>query len=128
MKVINQLGVGGFRVVDLVEDGNGKRFARKTFSLNQTLSPVMTQNVKKRFIREAKVQQGFSRKNIVPVVGGNLDGDPPFYLMPVALGASARLRHRRRSTLLLDLALQLARAGRQLVAFAFKSPRGVIPT
>jgi eukaryotic-like serine/threonine-protein kinase len=84
LKFVGQLGVGGFGVVDLVQDEDGNRFARKTFALNQTLSTEMTENVKKRFIREAKVQQGFSHKNIVPVVGGELDGDPPFYLMPVA--------------------------------------------
>ena len=32
LKLIRQLGVGGFGVVDLVEDENGKQFARKTFS------------------------------------------------------------------------------------------------
>jgi serine/threonine protein kinase len=88
-KLVKQLGVGGFGVVDLVEDENGNQFARKTFSLNQILTPEMTENVKKRFIREAKVQQGFSHKNIVPVFGGDLDGDPPYYLMPVATSTLA---------------------------------------
>lgn len=89
LKFIKQLGVGGFGIVEQVEDENGKQFARKTFSLNQTLTAEMAANVKKRFIREAKVQQGFVHKNIVPVLGGDLDADPPFYLMPVAVSTLA---------------------------------------
>jgi eukaryotic-like serine/threonine-protein kinase len=57
----------------------------------------MTENVKKRFIREARVQQGFTHKNIVPVVGGDLDNDPPFYLMPVAISTLADEISKRRT-------------------------------
>lgn len=89
MKVVKQLGAGGFGVVDLVVDDKGNSFARKTFSPSQNFSEDMVTNVKKRFIREAKVQQGFNHRNIVPVRGGSLDGDKPHYLMPVAVGSLA---------------------------------------
>src|SRR5260370_29095148 len=57
-------------------------------SLHQPLG-ALEENVRKRFIREAKIQQSITHQNIVPVIGGNLDGNDPFYLMPVALGTLA---------------------------------------
>jgi len=82
---INLLGMGGFGIVDLVEDENGQQFARKTFSVNQPLSGELLPNVLKRFIREARMQRGMDHPNIVPIVGGNLKAEPPYYLMPVAV-------------------------------------------
>ncbi|QWG12750.1 serine/threonine protein kinase [Bradyrhizobium sediminis] len=87
MKLVKQLGAGGFGVVDLVTDDKGMPFARKTFSNSQNFSEEMVSNVRKRFIREAKMQQGLRHRNIVPVVGENLEGDKPYYLMPVALSS-----------------------------------------
>ena len=84
MKLIRQLGAGGFEVVDLVVGDKKKEFARKTFSVSQNFSEEMVSNVRKRFIREARVQQGIRHRNIVPVVGEDLQGDKPYYLMPVA--------------------------------------------
>lgn len=89
MKVVKQLGAGGFGVVDLVIDDNGREFARKTFSTSQNFSQEMVNNVRRRFIREAKIQQGFRHRNIVPVVGESLEGDRPYYLMPVAVSTLA---------------------------------------
>jgi serine/threonine protein kinase len=89
VKFVKQLGAGGFGVVDLVTDETGSEFARKTFSCSQNFSEDMVSNVRKRFVREAKVQQGFGHRNIVPVVGGNLEGDKPHYLMPVAFSSLA---------------------------------------
>lgn len=89
LKKLKQLGVGGFGIVDLVVDVKGNQYARKTFSLHQPLSKELAENVRKRFVREAKVQAGLSHKNIVPVLGGDLDGDQPFYLMPVAVATLA---------------------------------------
>lgn len=86
LKTINKLGTGGFGNVDLVKDENDDEYARKTFSVNQPLTKDLVENVKKRFIREAKIQESLSHPNIVPVLGGDLDADPPFYLMPVANG------------------------------------------
>jgi eukaryotic-like serine/threonine-protein kinase len=89
VKFIKQLGAGGFGVVDLVIDEEGNEFARKTFSTSQNFSEEMVSNVRKRFVREAKVQQGFRHRNIVPVVGESLLGDKPYYLMPVAVSTLA---------------------------------------
>jgi serine/threonine protein kinase len=65
LKVIKQLGAGGFGTVELVADNAGRQYARKTFSLHQQLGPILEQNVKKRFVREAKIQQSLVQKNIV---------------------------------------------------------------
>jgi eukaryotic-like serine/threonine-protein kinase len=89
MRLIKQLGEGGFGIVDLVMDSGGEKFARKTLSITQNLPNDMVENVRKRFIREAKVQQGFGHRNIVPVIGGNLEGDKPYYFMPVAASSLA---------------------------------------
>ncbi len=84
MKQIRELGRGGFGCVDLVEDGDGSRFARKTFSVNQPAPPTLVENVRRRFIREVTVQKEIIHKNIVPILGGDLAATPPYYLMPVA--------------------------------------------
>lgn len=83
---VRQLGAGGFGTVDLVTDAKGAHFARKTFSVAQALPPPIVENVRRRFIREAKTQSGIRHQNIVPVVYTALEVDPPYYLMPVATG------------------------------------------
>jgi serine/threonine protein kinase len=89
LKVIKRLGAGGFGTVELVADNAGRQYARKAFSLHQQLGPTLEQNVRRRFVREAKIQLSLAHKNIVPVLGAELDGNAPFYLMPVALGTLA---------------------------------------
>lgn len=84
LKIIKQLGEGGFGVVDLVEDEVGNRYARKTFRYGGPKNAFVEANALTRFRKEAKVQKGLSHRNIVPIVGGDLNADPPFYLMPVA--------------------------------------------
>jgi eukaryotic-like serine/threonine-protein kinase len=84
---IRTLGSGGFGIVDLVEDDAGAHFARKTFYVLQNLPPQIIENVRRRFAREARTQMGIRHRNIVPVVGGDLDHDPPYYLMPVAVSS-----------------------------------------
>src|SRR5690348_5811725 len=84
LTVVEQLGSGGFGNVDLVADENGNFHARKTFSVNQPLPPTLVPNVRKRFVREAELQLGMSHRNIVPITHASLQGDAPWYLMPVA--------------------------------------------
>ena len=47
LKSIKHLDSGGFGNVDLVEDENKKQYARKTFSVNQSLPKELEQNVKR---------------------------------------------------------------------------------
>lgn len=81
---ISSLGQGGFGNVDLVQNELGIRYARKTFSVNQPLPLELVANVRKRFVREAKLQSGIKHRNVVPIIHMQLDGDAPWYLMPVA--------------------------------------------
>lgn len=87
MKIIKRLGIGGYGVVDLVEDDDGNQYALKTFAENQPLTPELRQNVIERFRKEARIQKGITHPNIVPVINDNPDVDPPNYLMPVAEGS-----------------------------------------
>src|SRR5260370_42520518 len=82
---IKRLGMGGFGVVDLVEDEHGKRFARKTFNAPAAMEPGLADNVRRRFAREARIQSGIKHRNIVPVLYVELGADPPFYLIPSAI-------------------------------------------
>ncbi len=79
------IGSGGFGTVDLVQNDAGQQFARKTFSVNQPLSPHLRENVLKRFKKEVRTQGGINNRNIVPILYHDLETRPPFYLMPVAV-------------------------------------------
>lgn len=107
LKVIRLLGAGGFGRVELVEDTNGVQSARKTFSVAQNLAPNLLDNVRKRFVREAKTQSGLQHRNIVPVTPTGLHDNPPWYLMPIA-----------DSTLQDDIAQDRTLDGNYLVALA----------
>lgn len=87
MKVIKRIGQGGFGNVDHVKLSNGKEYARKTFAQNQPLSPELLENVKKRFIKEIKVQSAINHPNVVKIISSDIDVDPPYYLMPLAVGS-----------------------------------------
>lgn len=89
MKTIKQIGRGGFGNVDLIEDQRGQQFARKTFSVNQPpgFPPDLSDNVKKRFIREANVQAAISHNNIMPILSHDLGNNPPSFVMPLALSS-----------------------------------------
>jgi eukaryotic-like serine/threonine-protein kinase len=81
---IEQLGSGGFGTVDRVRDDQGREYARKTFSINQPMDQSLVPNVRKRFVREAKLQSGIKHRNVVSILHTSLSGDNPWYLMPVA--------------------------------------------
>lgn len=84
MRVVERLGQGGFGNVDKVQLDDGTFCARKTFAQNQALTPELLVNVQKRFTKEVKVQTAISHPNIVPIIGSDLNAEPPFYLMPLA--------------------------------------------
>ncbi|MGS0648550.1 serine/threonine-protein kinase [Komagataeibacter melomenusus] len=84
LQSIRNLGGGGFGTVDLVQDEYGSLYARKTFSVSHTMPMQMIENVKKRFVREARIQSGIVHQNIVRVLYADVVSDPPYYLMPPA--------------------------------------------
>ena len=90
VREIEQSGRGGLGIVHRVQDDVGNQYALKTFSLFQPLDPALETNVKRRFEREAPIQSGLSRPNIVPVIDKDTDHDPPRFLMLPAEGYPCR--------------------------------------
>jgi eukaryotic-like serine/threonine-protein kinase len=86
---VENIGQGGFGIVDKVKDKNDIYFAKKTFQINQPsgFAKSLEENVKKRFIREAKLQGAINHKNIVPILHQELSSEPPYFLMPLALNS-----------------------------------------
>lgn len=86
MQNIALIGRGGFGNVYRVQDTSGIMLARKCFSINQGPGfPLeLTENIKKRFIREALVQAAIDHYNIMPIVKTELSETPPSFLMPMA--------------------------------------------
>jgi len=82
-KIISNIGKGGFGLVQLIEDDQGKRFALKSFDIHP-LMIGMEDNARKRFILEVKYQKLINHPNIVPVLSDLLSNNPPAYIMPLA--------------------------------------------
>jgi len=88
MKEIRKIGYGGFGVVHEVEDSDGLRYARKSYSFNQQSSSAsLDANARKRFQKEVRLQSGIRHRNIVPIINADLSGDPPSFTMPLAEGS-----------------------------------------
>lgn len=97
LNVVRPIGSGGFGNVDLVVDGFGHQYARKTFAQNQPLDPTLLENVLKRFAREVRIQGGIKHPNIVDIIASDLISYPPSYLMPLAVSSLADDLERDRS-------------------------------
>ncbi len=77
------LGRGGFGNVFNASDEAGNEYAIKFFAQNQPMSPDILENVRKRFIKEVRIQKSISHENIVPILDAWED-DEISYLMPKA--------------------------------------------
>jgi serine/threonine protein kinase len=82
-KTIKEIGRGSFGVVDLVEDENGLRWARKTF-VPPNLPDVSNDDMRARFEREVRYQSEIDNPNVVRIHDYDLDVDPPCFVMEVA--------------------------------------------
>ena len=82
MKIIKQIGQGGFGKVEEVEIHGGK-FALKTFSIHPSMKGI-EEHAKKRFIKEAKYQEQIKHPNIVTILEVNTSVEPPYYIMNLA--------------------------------------------
>lgn len=80
---IKEIGKGTFGVVDLVEDGEGQRWAKKTFNVSSLVDADEDQ-LRKRFEREVKYQTSIDHPNIVQIHDSRLDADPPYFVMELA--------------------------------------------
>src|SRR5258708_12473506 len=82
MREIQSINRGGFGVVHEVEV-KGRRFARKTFE-PMTYDPDELEKLRKRFVREVRIQSQIRHPNIMPIVDFDLAVKPPWFTMPLA--------------------------------------------
>jgi serine/threonine protein kinase len=83
-EAIEELGRGGFGVVEKVRDSRGGHFARKTFCPSPGIPREAHAGLKKRFRREVMTQSEHGGKAILPIIDYDLDGDSPWFVMPLA--------------------------------------------
>ena len=85
MKTIRLIAQGGFGRVEEVRLKNGARAARKVFA---PAFPIATAAERekwlRRFQREVRIQSSINSAGIIPIIGGDLDCDEPYYMMPLA--------------------------------------------
>lgn len=83
MRQVRSINRGGFGVVHEVEDDDGSRLARKSFD------PLASdheerEKLRRRFVREVRVQSQIRHPNIMPVIEFDLETSPPWFTMPLA--------------------------------------------
>jgi hypothetical protein len=83
MREVRHINRGGFGVVHEVVDQSGRHLARKTFSPNVHV-PEELDKLRKRFMREVRIQGQLTHPHVMPVVGHDLAGDAPWFTMPLA--------------------------------------------
>lgn len=81
---MRELGQGGFGVVHHVVDEAGHEYARKTFQPTQNLPSAQIDQLRKRFVREVRIQGELGGNEVIPVVHSELSGEEPWFLMPLA--------------------------------------------
>jgi eukaryotic-like serine/threonine-protein kinase len=81
---IEQLGRGGFGIVEKVVDQLGNIFARKTFSPDSYILTNERDHLRQRFKREVLVQAELGGDQVMPVLETSLSAAAPWFLMPLA--------------------------------------------
>jgi len=85
MQVIEEINRGGFGAVEKVRLANGSIVARKTFDPSPGITRVANlDKLRVRFRREVRVQSSLPKEFFVPVLDSDLDGDWPWFTMPLA--------------------------------------------
>ncbi|WP_414898990.1 serine/threonine protein kinase [Rhodovulum sp. YEN HP10] len=75
------LGRGGFGNVYDAFDDAGNEYAVKYFAENQPMPSEILENVRKRFVKEVRIQKSIEHENIVPILEA-WEGENLCYLMP----------------------------------------------
>jgi len=84
MRTIRLIDRGGFGVVHEVEVADGTRLARKSFD-PRVSTDEEREKLLRRFRREVRIQSQLRHPNIMPIRDFDLDADPPWFTMPLAL-------------------------------------------
>lgn len=84
LREVRELGQGGFGVVHHVVDETGQDYARKTFQPAQNLQAEQIEQLRKRFVREVRIQGELGGNEVIPVIHSELNGAAPWFLMPLA--------------------------------------------
>jgi serine/threonine protein kinase len=83
MKQLRFIDRGGYGTVHEVEGKNGELLARKSFD-PLTQDHDEREKLRKRFVREVRIQSQIQHPNIMPIIDFDLDGSPPWFTMPLA--------------------------------------------
>jgi serine/threonine protein kinase len=85
-ELICNINRGGFGVIDKVRLKDRSIVARKTFDPvnKENFPPETIDKFRRRFIREVAIQQNLPNNLFIPVLHSSLEGDAPWFLMPVA--------------------------------------------
>jgi len=85
MKILNVIAQTSFGRVERVQLSDGSIGARKICDPHASLlTNVSLQQLRKRFAREVKIQQALHGSYVIPVIGADLQADPPSFVMPLA--------------------------------------------
>src|SRR4051812_8857531 len=82
-ELIREINRGGFGIVELVSR-KGLYFARKTFAPGPGMNSDDVDKHRKRFVREVRYQKSFPEDFCVPILDSCLEGDSPWFIMPLA--------------------------------------------
>ena len=89
-KRLDELGRGSFGTVHLCQDSAGGMYAQKTFEPSPSVEAaiksgrVQEDELRKRFVSEAKYQSHIDHPNVVAVIDQNMDATPPYFVMELA--------------------------------------------
>ena len=83
---VKEIARGGFGRVCEVCDDHGDLYAMKLLEPSAQLAHVPMDLLKKRFEREVKYQQAISHPNVVAIHDVDINVDPPYCIMELAIG------------------------------------------
>ncbi len=81
---VNEIGRGGFGVVEKVQDDAGSLYARKSFEPASFIPISAHDGLRDRFKREVKIQAAIGGREIMPVLHSHLEHAKPWFIMPLA--------------------------------------------
>ena len=85
-RIKREIGRGGFGIVELGRADNGCDYALKKLNI-EAFSPSEIPVLTKRFKREVRYQNQINHPNVVEVIDYSLNEEPPWFVMPLAIGS-----------------------------------------